>query len=127
LKKTPHFEESPIISVDVDGITQHIKPSYRWLNGSEVYFQKVSLDGAKIESTQKDVNSALWMFEKLKDKDERVLTKALVKISDSSGMSSQPVIDPKEYFHLLQQISDQVVDVDDERQVDSAFGALEAS
>jgi hypothetical protein len=79
LKKTPHFEESPIISVDVDGITQHIKPSYRWLNGSEVYFQKVSLDGAKIESTQKDVNSALWMFEKLKDKDERVLDEGLGK------------------------------------------------
>ena len=45
LKKTSHFEESPIIRVDVDGITQHIKPSYRWLNGSEVYFQKVSRRG----------------------------------------------------------------------------------
>ena len=72
------------------------------------------------------MNNALWMFEKLKNKDEHVLTKALVKISDSSAMASQPVIDPREYFHLLQQISDQVVDVDDERQVDSAFGALVA-
>jgi hypothetical protein len=124
LKKTTYFEESPIISVDVDGITQHLKPSYRWLNGAEVCFQKVSLDAVKLESTQKDVNSALWMFEKLKNSNNRIQTKALVKFFDQDPLVSQPRIDPREYMSLLERISDQVVNVDDDAQVDAAFGNL---
>jgi hypothetical protein len=124
LKKTAHFEESPLISVNVDGITQHLKPSYRWLNGAEVCFQKVSLDAVKLESTQKEVNNALWMFEKLKFSNDRIQTKALIKVFDQEQLLSQPRIDPREYLSLLEKISDQVVDVDNDAQVDSAFGAL---
>jgi len=124
LQRVPYFQREPVIEIHVDGVRQHIRPSYRWMNGAEVYFQKVSIDSARPDATQKDVTSTAWMFEKLKLADDRRSTKALIKVSDPDSIVAQARIDPDEYLALLSNISDDVINVEDDEQVERTFAPL---
>ena len=126
LRRNPHFTESPKVDVTVGGgVIQHIIPSFSWVNGTEVYFQKVSLLAIRPEANQKNVNNAAWIFERLKsDKNDRVL-KALVKVTESAS-GERGAFDPREHLAVLNRLADQVVDVDDEGQVENTFSVLAA-
>jgi hypothetical protein len=124
LRKDPHFSESPSISIQVDGSTKHVRPSYHWLNGRDVYYQKVLIDDVKFDLTQRDVTSARWLFERLKELSGSVETKALVKFAerDETNKSSRD-----EYVEILSSVVDNIIDVDNENEVDREFGQLVAT
>jgi hypothetical protein len=124
LGRLPQFEKEPIVEIQVDGLRQHIRPSYRWINGGEIYFQKVSIDAARPDATQKDVTSTAWMFEKLKGAGGDRSTKALVRLSGGGVLIQQNRIDPAEYLGLLSRVSDAVVNVENDAEVDRAFAPL---
>jgi hypothetical protein len=129
LRRNPHFKETPVVELLIGtDVRQHIMPSYAWVNGTETYFQKVSIVQAKPEACQKNVNNAAWIFEKLKEGDERRITKALVKVTEQSAPEevSRALIDPAEYLAVLKRLSD-VVDVDDEEHVERVFAPLMAN
>jgi hypothetical protein len=98
------------------------------VNGTETYFQKVSIVQAKPEACQKNVNNAAWIFEKLKEGDGRRITRALVKVTEQSAPEevSRALIDPAEYLAVLKRLSD-VVDVDDDEHVERVFAPLMAN
>jgi hypothetical protein len=125
LNKDPHFRESPMITIEVDGAQRHIRPSYQWLNGRDIYFQKVLIDESRFDPTQKDVTSAAWMFERLKEHNKRSETKALVKFSDREDSNLvNPAWDQSEFWKLLNDVSDSVINIDDEMQVEREFSEL---
>ncbi len=125
LSKTPYFLREPLVELVFDGKRQHIRPSYSWVNGRQIYFQKVSIDSSRPDATQKDVNNTLWMFEKLKISDANRITKAMIKLADREEiLSQQNRIEPDEYLKLLSQVSDEVIDVDNDIQVEHAFTEL---
>ena len=126
LWKSPHFKVGPVVDVTIGAnVSQHIVPSFAWVNGVEVYFQKVSIVGARPDSSQKNVNNAAWIFEKLKYTNPQRVTKALLKVSDQPSLdeSTRPV-DPAEYVRLITSLSDEVINVDDDNRVDQAFAPL---
>jgi len=123
LRETQHWVEAPVVPVQIGGAVQHLRPSYAWRNGREIFFQKVSINSGRLERTQKDVTSAAYLFEKLTGGPNRH-AKALVKKADMRPqMVDDQVLDPNEYLTLLAR-SAEIVDVDDQRQVELAFGAL---
>lgn len=125
LLRSSHFLREPLVELIFDGKRQHIRPSYSWVNGREIYFQKVSIDPSRPDATQKDVNNTLWMFEKLKISDRSRTTKAMIKVAEPEEIiSHQNQIEPDEYLKLLSDVSDEVINVDDDTQVDSAFTEL---
>jgi len=125
LRRDPHFHESPTIPITIDGAPRHIRPSYRWLNGRDIYFQKVSIDETRLDPTQRDVTSAAWMFERLKEANQHSETKALVKFSRrDDGNATLPVSGQAEYADLLASVSDAIIDVDDDAEVDRFFSQL---
>ena len=129
LRKNPHFKEAPIVDVTLGtNVRQHIIPSFAWVNGIEMYFQKVSIVGARPDASQKNVNNAAWIFEKLKQSDQRRLTKALVKVTEQAAPEEvTQIIDPAEYVRLLGSLSDEVINVDDDERVDRVFAPLAAN
>lgn len=121
LRKDPHFSESPTISIDVDGTKKHVRPSYHWLNGRDIYYQKVLIDDVKLDLTQRDVTSARWLFERLKSLGSSVETKALVKFAERDDLN-RPSRD--EYIEILSPVATNIIDVDDESQIEEEFGHL---
>jgi hypothetical protein len=125
LRKNPHFKESPSVDVQVgDGLTQRIVPSFAWINGVEIYFQKVSLVRTRPEVTQKNVNNAAWIFERLKSDNSNRQAKALLKVS--SDAESDRIVsgfDPMLYVPVLETLAD-VVDVDDSSSIERVFAPL---
>src|SRR5206468_4307011 len=83
LRRNKYFHIGPTVEVDLDGSKLHLKPSYQWLNGRDIFYQKVSIDQSRIESTQKDVTSATWVLERLRESFRGAETRALIKISDN--------------------------------------------
>jgi hypothetical protein len=130
LRKNPHFKEAPVVDVTLStNVKQHIVPSFAWVNGTEVYFQKVSIVGARPDASQKNVNNAAWIFEKLKLGNQQRLTRALVKITEQTApeeATAHPV-EPAEYLNLLGNLSDEVVNVDDDEKVERVFAPLAAN
>jgi hypothetical protein len=126
LRKSPHFQESPIIDVRLSStLTQQIIPSFSWVNGVEIYFQKVSLIRTRPETTRKNVNSAAWIFERLKEDKPDRKAKALLKISgDIEADGNFTRFDPKEYLAVLTKLADDVIDVDDANSIERAFAPL---
>jgi hypothetical protein len=129
LNRNPHFKESPIIELPLaTDVKQHIIPSFAWVNGAEVYFQKVSIVPVRPESSQKNVNNAAWIFEKLKQGNPLRVTKALVKVMEQSAPEemTNSTIRPAEYLAVLRELSDHVIDVDNEETVEKTFAPLAA-
>jgi hypothetical protein len=127
LRKTQHFKEAPIVDVILDAnVQQQIVPSFAWVNGTEVYFQKVSIVGARPDTTRKNVNNAAWIFEKLKQSKHERVTKALIKVTEPTAPeeAAMQTIDPAAYVRLLGSLSDEVVDVDDDEDVERVFAPL---
>jgi hypothetical protein len=130
LRKNPHFKEAPVIDVTLStNVRQHIIPSFAWVNGIEVYFQKVSIVGARPDASQKNVNNAAWIFEKLKLGNRQRLTRALVKVTEQAAPEevASHLIDPAEYLKLLGDLSDEVINVDDDERVERVFAPLAAN
>jgi hypothetical protein len=130
LRKSPHFKEAPAVDVTLStNVRQHIVPSFAWVNGAEVYFQKVSIVGARPDASQKNVNNAAWIFEKLKLGNRQRVTRALVKVTEQTAPEevASHLIDPAEYVRLLGSLSDEVVNVDDDEKVERVFAPLAAN
>lgn len=123
LRKDPHFRISPTVQIAVDGSTVHLKPSYQWLNGRDIYYQKVTINQARLEATQKDVTSAAWVLDRLKESTPGVETRALVKISDVEETTPADWR-PDEYLDLLATVSDSIINVDNDDEVVKEFSAL---
>ncbi len=123
LRKDSHFHVSPTIPVKVDGSTLHLKPSFQWLNGRDIYYQKVSIDQTRIEATQKDVTSATWMLQRLKESSNGAETRALIKLSEADdGLVSD--WRASEYIDLLKGATDLIINVDNDEAVELEFSAL---
>jgi hypothetical protein len=129
LRKSPHFKDAPVVDVTLStDVRQHIVPSFAWVNGIEVYFQKVSIVGARPDASRKNVNNAAWIFEKLKLANRDRVTKALLKVTEPNAPEEATrLIDPAEYVRLLSSLSDEVINVDDDEKVDKVFAPLAAS
>jgi hypothetical protein len=126
LWQNPCFRESPTVRCEIgDGAVEHVRPSYGYVNGRQVYFQKVSINPYRPEITQKEVHNAAWIFERLRAGVAARETSALVKI-----IALDVPIDPipfstPEYVHLLTTLAN-VVDVDDDAAMERAFAPLAA-
>jgi hypothetical protein len=129
LRRNPHFKEAPVVDVTLStNVKQLIVPSFAWVNGTEVYFQKVSIVGARPDASQKNVNNAAWIFEKLKLGNKERITRALVKVTEQAAPEEviARLTDPAEYVRLLGSLSDEVVNVDDDERVERVFAPLAA-
>jgi hypothetical protein len=128
LRRSPYFKEGHEVEVTVDSVVQRIIPSYSWVNGVEIYFQKVSLLAARRETTQRNVNNAAWIFERLKRDNRDRQAKALFKMTDSPDTEeSQAKFDPMEYIPVLKRLADEVINVDDNASVERTFARLIAN
>lgn len=125
LRRDPHFHITPTIPVTVEGATVHLQPSYQWLNGRDICYQKVTINQARLDATQKDVTSATWVLDHLKSNIPGIETKALVKLSDVEENLPQNWR-PKEYLDLLSTVSDSIINVDNEDEVFREFSSLHA-
>jgi hypothetical protein len=126
LRQNPHFAESPQVQIQLtDGAVEHVRPSFGYVNGRELYFQKVSINPYRPEITQKEVHNAAWIFEKLRTGAALRETSTLVKIITPDVHIEQPPFSTPEYLHLLGRLSD-VVNVDDEGALDRKFSPLAA-
>jgi hypothetical protein len=122
LKTNPRFEQAPIVSCSLkDGAKGTIRPSYAYRNGSEIYFQKVAVEPDATEATQKEVNNAAFIFERLKTDDAMRQTTALIKV----GSSEQAATAATNFLEVLSAFADNIVNVDNAEQVESAFAKLE--
>ena len=122
LRKDPHFHESPSIAITVDGGLTHVRPSYQWLNGRSIFYQKALLDESRFDISQRDVTSTRWLFEQLKLTATNVETKALVRFADDEGNTT--AISRQEQINLLEPVADKIINVDDERAVEEEFSSL---
>lgn len=124
LRQNPHFTESPTVQITLaDGTVEHVRPSFSYVNGRQLYFQKVSINPYRPEITQKEVHNAAWIFERLKVGAERRETSSLVKVVTPDVPVEPANFSTPEYLHLLGTLSD-VVDVDDEGALDRKFAPL---
>jgi len=119
----PRFEDTPIVPCSlIGGTTGTVQPSYAYRNGSEIYFQKVAVEPHTAEATQKEINNAAFIFERLKADDAKRQTTALIKV----GHNGEPMDSAATSFlNVLSAFADQIIDVDDPEQVERTFSKLE--
>ena len=114
LERNPHFQKYPNIACAIaPDVTEYVQPTFAYVNGSQVYFQKVALNPSRRESTQKDVHNAAWIFEKLRVNRSNVETKALVQIGEREEVAP--------FLSVLRTVSDEIIDVEDKHQVHAVF------
>ena len=105
-------------------MVEHVRPNYGFVNGREVYFQRVSINPAKPELAQKEVHNAAWIFGMLNAQPSERELNSLVKVVGSASEDQSP-FSVEESLNVLNSLS-HVVDVDDERAIDGVFAALAA-
>lgn len=126
LKQSPYFHEQPSVRCEVrPGVVEHVRPSYGYVNGREVYFQKVSINPYRPERTQKDVHNAAWIFDRLKFQAERRETNTIVKVVRPELPQEQMPFSIDEYIGVLGAVS-HIVDVDDDKAIERVFEPLAA-
>lgn len=126
LRQNPHFSESPSVPCRVnEGLVEHIRPSFGYVNGREVYLQKVSLNPYRPETAQKEVHNAAWIFEMLRNNLQERECNSLVKVVRSERPIEVPQFSVDESLRLLRNYSE-VVDVDNDESLERVFGSLAA-
>jgi hypothetical protein len=126
LRENPNFHEQPSVRCEVQpGIVEHVRPSYGYVNGREVYFQKVSINPYRPERTQKDVHNAAWIFDRLRFNAGQRETNTIVKVVRPELPQEQVPFSVDEYMGVLGNVS-AVVDVDDDQAVERIFAPLAA-
>jgi len=126
LRQNPHFSDSPAVRCELSGgIVEHVRPNYGFVNGREVYFQKVSINPNKPETAQKEVHNAAWIFEMLGTEPRGRELNSLVKVVSSDVPEDQTMFSVSESLGVLTSLS-HVVNVEDEVAVDRVFAPLAA-
>jgi hypothetical protein len=123
LRQNPHFHESPPVKCELpNGVIEHVRPHYGFVNGIEVYFQKVSINPNKPEAAQKEVHNAAWIFDKLRASEARQLN-SLVKVVSSEIPEDQAIFSVAESMDVLGGLSN-VVNIEDDNAVNQVFAPL---
>jgi hypothetical protein len=124
LRQNPHFADSPSVLCELpSGIVEHVKPNYGYINGREVYFQKVSINPYKPEAAQKEVHNAAWIFERLRANSEEREANSLIKVVRGDLLEPEPQFNIDESIAVLNSVS-HVIDVENEDAIDRAFAHL---
>lgn len=126
LRQNPHFFDSPSVRCELDGgVIEHVRPSYGFINGRQVYLQKVSINPNKPEAAQKEVHNAAWIFEMLRTEPTGRELNSLVKIVSLDVPEDQSPFSVSESLGVLTSLSN-VVQVEDETAVNRVFSSLTA-
>jgi hypothetical protein len=126
LHRNPHFQDSPSVRCELDGgIVEHVRPSYGFVNGRQVYFQTVSINPNRPETAQKEVHNAAWIFEMLRSRAVDRELNSLVKVVSANVTDDHNPFSVDESLGVLNALS-HVVNVEDERAVDGVFAPLVA-
>lgn len=124
LLRNPHFSDSPRVRCELNGgVVEHVRPSYGFVNGREVYFQTVSINPNRPEAAQKEVHNAAWIFEMLRSHAGARELNSLVKVVSTDLVEDQASFSVDESLNVLNALS-HVVNVEDENAVDSVFAPL---
>jgi hypothetical protein len=119
LRQNPHFSISPTVPCRLpDFQTENVQPSYAYVNGAEIYFQKVPLVGNRPEYSSKEVHNAAWIFERLRMGQNQRQARALVKMAIAA--------DFPDLLKALNAVATSVIDVDNPEQVHREFSAFVA-
>jgi hypothetical protein len=117
LRMNPYFSVSPTISCPLPNAEwEHVQPSFGYVNGNEIYYQKVPLVGGRPEYSAKEVHNAAWIFERLRTNRAERQTRALVKMSIATTFP--------DLLNALSSVSTSVIDVDNLVQVHQEFSPL---
>lgn len=120
LRQNPHFIESPRVPCLLSNTrTEHVQPSYGYVNGAEIYFQRVPLIESRPESSAKEVHNAAWIFERLRSDRQERQTRALVKLTAAAHFPN--------LLDVLSSVSSSVIDVDNQTQVHEEFSRFVAA
>ena len=114
LRQNPHFAVSPTVACPLPNArTEHVQPSYGYVNGAEIYFQKVPMVGNKPEYSAKEVHNAAWILERLRVNRNERQTRALVKMALA--------VEFPDLLSVLEAVSTDIIDVDNLEQVHREF------
>lgn len=116
LDRNPHFQKNPTVPCNITpDVTEYVQPTFAYINGQQIYFQKVALNPSRPEFTQKDLHNAAWIFEKLRHNNPNSQTKALVQIGEKDDVAS--------FLRVLNTVSSEIIDVENRVQVNQVFSA----
>jgi hypothetical protein len=116
LGANPHFRRDPVIECSISSeVSEQVRPTYAYVNGTRVYFQKVSLNPRRPDVAQKELHNAAWIFDKLRKTYSGSETKALVRITDPHEVAS--------HLRVLNVVSTEIIDVNNDEQVRRTFSS----